>query len=199
MFVCWNVATLLGALAGSVLSDPRTLGLDAAAPAAFLALLAPRVGGAKRIAGLAAAAALIAVPLVPAGVPVLIAAAVATGAALVRRRRTCGRAARRGRGALMWTAILIAAGGCYALKLAGLSLPRRVLDAPRAARVAAVLPVALLAALIATNTFSAGRHLTLDARAAGLAAAVVALRLRAPFLVVVASASATAAVLRLLI
>src|SRR3954470_21993961 len=59
VFVCWNVATVLGALAGTVLSDPGTLGLDAAAPAAFLALLAPRVGGAKRIAGVAAAAALV--------------------------------------------------------------------------------------------------------------------------------------------
>jgi uncharacterized membrane protein len=98
----------------------------------------------------------------------------------------------------MWAAILIASGGCYALKLAGLSLPRRVLDDPRAARVAEVLPVALLASLIATNTFATGRQLTLDGRAAGLAAAGVALWLRAPFLVVVASAAATAAVLRLL-
>jgi predicted branched-subunit amino acid permease len=84
VFVCWNVATLLGALAGTVLSDPRTLGLDAAAPAAFLALLAPRLAGTAQVAGPAAAAALIAVPLVPAGVPVLVAAAVAAGAAVVR-------------------------------------------------------------------------------------------------------------------
>ena len=82
VFVCWNLATVLGALAGTVLSDPRTLGLDAAAPAAFLALLAPRVKGARGIAALAAVAALLAVPLVPAGVPVLVAAAVATVAAL---------------------------------------------------------------------------------------------------------------------
>ena len=79
VFVCWNLATLLGALAGSVLSDPRTLGLDAAAPAAFLALLWPRLGDPepRAIALVCAAAALIALPLVPAGVPVLIAAAVA--------------------------------------------------------------------------------------------------------------------------
>src|SRR3954470_9932475 len=87
VFVCWNVATVLGALAGTVLSDPRALGLDAAAPAAFLALLAPRLEGTRRIAALAAAAAVIAVPLVPAGVPVLIAAALA---ALSAARR-CGR------------------------------------------------------------------------------------------------------------
>jgi uncharacterized membrane protein len=98
----------------------------------------------------------------------------------------------------MWPAILVASAGCYALKLAGLSLPRRALDDPRAARVAAVLPVALLAALIATGTFATGPALALDARAAGLAAALVALRLRAPFLVVVASACATAALLRAL-
>ena len=47
VFVCWNLATLLGALAGAALGDPRTLGLDAAAPAAFLALLAPAAGGAR--------------------------------------------------------------------------------------------------------------------------------------------------------
>ena len=95
----------------------------------------------------------------------------------------------------MWAAILLAAGGCYLLKLAGLSVPRRVLEHPRVERVAARVPVALLAALISTQTFGEG----LDARAAGLAAAVVALLLRAPFLVVVAAAAATTALLRLLV
>ena len=83
---------------------------------------------------------------------------------------------------MSWTPILLAAAGCYALKLAGLSIPQRVLDGVRVQRVAILLPVALLAALIATQTFGEG----IDARAAGLAAAVVALLLRAPFLVVVA-------------
>ena len=95
----------------------------------------------------------------------------------------------------MWTPILVAATGCYALKLAGLSVPQRVLDGVRVQRVAALLPVALLAALISTQTFGEG----LDARAAGLAAAVAALLLRAPFLVVVAAAAATTALLRLLV
>jgi uncharacterized membrane protein len=93
----------------------------------------------------------------------------------------------------VWTPILIAAGGCYLLKLAGLSVPQRVLDDARVRRVAVLLPVALLAALISTQTFGEG----LDARAAGLAAAVVALALRAPFLVVVTAAAATTAILRL--
>ena len=95
----------------------------------------------------------------------------------------------------MWTPILVAATGCYALKLAGLSVPQRVLDGVRVQRVVALLPVALLAALISTQTFGEG----LDARAAGLAAAVAALLLRAPFLVVVAAAAATTALLRLLV
>jgi hypothetical protein len=63
----------------------------------------------------------------------------------------------------------------------------------------AMLPVALLAALVAVQTFTAaGGVLTLDARAAGVAVAVTALLLRAPFLVVVILAAATAAVLRAL-
>lgn len=84
VFVCWNLATLLGALAGDALSDPRALGLDAAAPAAFVALLAPRLDAREPrvVAALAACAALVSVGFVPAGVPVLVAAAVALGAAL---------------------------------------------------------------------------------------------------------------------
>jgi uncharacterized membrane protein len=98
----------------------------------------------------------------------------------------------------MWTPILVACGGCYLVKLGGLSIPARMLAGERIARIAALLPVALLAALIATQTFASGRDLVLDARAAGLAAAVVAVRLRAPFLVVVGAAAGTAALLRLL-
>jgi branched-subunit amino acid transport protein len=64
-------------------------------------------------------------------------------------------------------------------------------------RVADLIPVALLAALVAVQVFADGTRVTIDARAAGLAAAVVALMLRAPFLVVVFVAAATAALLRL--
>jgi branched-subunit amino acid transport protein len=97
----------------------------------------------------------------------------------------------------MWTAVLAASAGCYLLKLAGLSVPQRLLEANRTQRVAALLPVALLAALIATQAFTHGHRLALDARAAGVLAAVAALSVRAPFLVVVAAASATTALLRL--
>jgi branched chain amino acid efflux pump len=95
----------------------------------------------------------------------------------------------------VWAPILIAAGGCYALKLAGLSVAQRVLDGVRVQRVAVLLPVALLAALIATQSFGEG----VDARAAGLGAAAVAIVRRAPFLVVVALAAASTALLRLIV
>ena len=98
---------------------------------------------------------------------------------------------------MIWAVVLGAAAACYLLKLAGLSVPQVVLDNPRVRRVAALLPIALLAALIAIQTFSDGRHLVIDARAAGLGAAVVAVLLRAPFLVVVIAACATAALTRL--
>jgi len=98
----------------------------------------------------------------------------------------------------MWAAILLTALGCYLLKLAGLSVPDSLLAHPTMQRVAELLPVAMLAALIGTQTFGAGSALTIDPRLAGLAVAVAALLLRAPFLVVVALAAVTAAVLRML-
>ena len=98
----------------------------------------------------------------------------------------------------MWTAVLIACAGCYVLKLAGLSLPERVLSHPTVERVADLIPVALLAALVAVQAFSSdGTSLAFDARALGLAFAVVALLLRLPFLVVVVGAAVVAALARL--
>ncbi len=73
VFVCWNVSTLLGALAGSLI-DPSTFGLDAVIPAAFLALVAPRLrAGAveRRVAIGGAVIALALIPFTPPGVPVL--------------------------------------------------------------------------------------------------------------------------------
>jgi len=96
----------------------------------------------------------------------------------------------------MWPAVLVACGGCYVLKLAGMSLPERVLADRRVRRIGALLPVALLSALVATQTFATGQDLTLDARAAGLAVAVVAVLLRAPFLVVIVAATGATALVR---
>jgi uncharacterized membrane protein len=101
-------------------------------------------------------------------------------------------------GGVIWAGVLVASASCYALKLAGLSLPQQWLQDPRVQRTVPLIPIALLAALVATQTFSAGQHLVLDVRAAALAVAIAAVVLRAPFLVVVAAASLTAALLRLL-
>jgi branched chain amino acid efflux pump len=99
---------------------------------------------------------------------------------------------------MLWAGLLAASASCYLLKLAGLSLPQRWLQNPRLQRTVPLIPVALLAALVATQTFSSSHHLVLDVRATALGVALVAVLLRAPFLVVVASAAATAALLRLL-
>ncbi|MGO4256377.1 AzlD domain-containing protein [Marmoricola sp. RAF53] len=102
---------------------------------------------------------------------------------------------------MIWIAIVVCGLGCYLLKLAGLSVPHQVLERPLVQRIADLLPVALLAALITVQVFTVddGGHpgIGIDARLAGLAAAAVALTLRAPFLVVVVVAAATAALLRL--
>ena len=99
---------------------------------------------------------------------------------------------------MIWAGVLVASASCYLLKLAGLSLPVRVLQDARVQRTVPLVPIGLLAALVATQTFSTGHHLVLDVRAAALGVAVVAVLLRAPFLLVVAAATATAALLRLI-
>jgi hypothetical protein len=98
----------------------------------------------------------------------------------------------------MWLAVLVGSAGCYALKLAGLSMPRRVLGNPRVLRISAMVPIALLAALVALQTFTTGLRMVIDARAAGVAVALVAVLLRAPFLLVVVLAVVTTALLRLI-
>ena len=99
---------------------------------------------------------------------------------------------------MMCAAIVLTAAGCYLLKLAGLSVPPRVLEHRLVERVADLIPVALLAALVAVQVFARGHEIVIDARALGLAAAVVLLLLRAPFLVVVFGAALVAAGVRLL-
>ncbi|MQY02304.1 AzlD domain-containing protein [Actinomadura macrotermitis] len=98
----------------------------------------------------------------------------------------------------VWIAIAATALGCYALKLGGLVTPQRVLADPRVRRFTDLVPVALLTALVAVQALAHGKALELDGpRLAGLGAAVAALLLRAPFLVVLAVAAGTAALLRL--
>ena len=99
---------------------------------------------------------------------------------------------------MTWIAIFTTAAICFALKLAGWSLPAPLLQGERLQRAASLLPLALLAALVVVQTFSDGRSLVVDARAAGLVAAGIAVVARAPFIVVVVVAAATAAVVRVL-
>lgn len=84
VFSLWNIATFVGAVGGQALGDPRTFGLDAAVPAAFLALLWPRLTTMPaRLTGLLAGAlALALVPLTRPGVPIIAAAGIAFLAAL---------------------------------------------------------------------------------------------------------------------
>lgn len=84
VFVLWNVATLAGALAGQAIGDPRTYGFDAAVPAAFLALLWPRLVTLRaRLTALAAGLlALTLVPLTRPGLPIIAAAGIAFLAAV---------------------------------------------------------------------------------------------------------------------
>ena len=96
----------------------------------------------------------------------------------------------------MWPVILVAALLAFAVKVAGHLLPEELLERPLVRRAAGMLPVALLAALVAVQTFVTGNQVGIDARAAGVAVAAVALMLRAPFLVVVLLAASTAAALR---
>ena len=124
LWLAWVAGTVIGVLGGEALGDPMALGLDAAFPALFLALLMFQVGSG----------------------PVL---------------------------------------------LGGRPLPSRLQG------VVALLAPALLAALVATNTFGSGQTLVIDARLIGVAAAAMAIVLRAPILVVVVLAAASAAIARL--
>ncbi|TDE14058.1 AzlD domain-containing protein [Jiangella asiatica] len=100
---------------------------------------------------------------------------------------------------MIWVAVVVASVGCYLLKLAGMSLPASVLERPDVRRVALLLPVAMLSALVAVELFDGGGVLGVDPwLLAGVGAAVVALLLRQSFIVVIVVAAATTAVLRAL-
>jgi 4-azaleucine resistance transporter AzlC len=87
IWVCWNLGTLIGAIIGGGIANPQTYGLDAMFPAAFLALLAPQLRrpGAPVAAICGAVIALVLVPFVPAGVPVIAAIAGVVPGVMVAR------------------------------------------------------------------------------------------------------------------
>ena len=99
-----------------------------------------------------------------------------------------------------WTAILVASLGCYGLKLVGVSMPQSVLGHPRVQRIAALLPVAMLSALIVTDLFDSNRHYSADWHTlAGVCVGAVALWRGRSLLVVFVLAIATTALLRLVL
>ena len=85
----------------------------------------------------------------------------------------------------LWLWVLLAAAATYALKLAGYLVPKSLLDRPWVPSLAAALTVGLLASLVVSNTVAKGQGLVFDSRLLGLAAAVVALKFKAPYIVVV--------------
>lgn len=97
----------------------------------------------------------------------------------------------------LWLWIVAAVVLAYLTKLAGYLVPAKVMENPRMTRVAGTLTIGLLASLTVVNTFASGTQVVVDARVGALAAAAIALYLRAPFLVVVLVGAIAAALLRL--
>ena len=97
VFLCWNVATVLGAVAGDAIGDPEALGLDAAFPAGFVALAVPhlrtRAGKVAALGGMLIA--LVLIPLAPAGIPIVAAALAVVPAVLFAAPPPALRAPRR--------------------------------------------------------------------------------------------------------
>lgn len=92
LYVCWNLSTLLGVLGAEAIGDTDAWGLDAAGPAVFLALVAPMLTSAveRATAALAVVLGLATLPVLPAGVPVLVAALAAPAVLVLRGRRGTG-------------------------------------------------------------------------------------------------------------
>ena len=97
----------------------------------------------------------------------------------------------------VWQIILLASIAVFALKLVGYLVPPSLVEKPTPARVANLLTVALLSALIAVQTLGVGQSIVVDARVPALVVAAGLFALRVPFILVVAAAARTAALLRL--
>lgn len=97
----------------------------------------------------------------------------------------------------LWFWLLLACVLAYAWKLMGYFVPARLLENPRMSRIAGTMTIGLLASLTVVNAAASGQSLAADARLGALAAAAIALALRAPFLVVVLAGAGAAALLRL--
>ena len=97
----------------------------------------------------------------------------------------------------IWQVVLLASIAVLALKLAGYLVPPAFFERPAPSRVANLLTVALLAALVATNTLTSASAVVLDARVPAVVVAGILLALRVPFILVLVGAALTAALLRM--
>ena len=99
----------------------------------------------------------------------------------------------------IWIAVIGASAIAFALKYFGHSVPEKYLSNPRALRINTLIPIALLSALVAVQSFSDKTKLVIDHRISGMAVALVALMLKAPFpVVVIGSAAASALTFRMI-
>jgi uncharacterized membrane protein len=96
---------------------------------------------------------------------------------------------------MIWSAVLGASALAFAFKYIGQSIPQSLLSHPRIAKIADLIPTALLAGLVAVQTFANKTELVIDQRIAGVVVAAIALYLRANFLVMLIAATATSALL----
>jgi branched-subunit amino acid transport protein len=96
---------------------------------------------------------------------------------------------------VLWWSVIGTSAAAYALKYLGHSIPERYLLHPRVQMVNSLIPIALLSALVGVQTFAEKTRLSIDHRALGVAVAILALKFRAPFPVVVISAAASSALL----
>lgn len=99
----------------------------------------------------------------------------------------------------LWIGILIASVLVFSWKILGYMVPSSVLNHPTISRIASLLTVALLAALLGVQGIVADNQVVFDARVPALGVAAILLWLRAPFVVMVAAAALVAALIRLFI
>jgi len=95
----------------------------------------------------------------------------------------------------MWIAVIGTSAIAFGLKYFGHSIPEKYLSNPRVLRINTLIPIALLSALVAVQTFSEKSKLVIDQRLVGMAVAVLALALKAPFPVVVLGSAAASALI----
>lgn len=93
----------------------------------------------------------------------------------------------------LWTATIVTSGICFLLKYLGYSLPESVLNKPVIQRINLLIPIALLSALVAVQTFGSEQNVVIDHRLAGVGAAAIALKFKASFPVIMIVAAITSA------